>query len=61
MKMYYRRGSNPGPDEPEAGMLPSEPARQANKDIKWTQFNGFVFACKMDLKKFDMRNITSQE
>ena len=26
-QMKTRRGSNPGPDEPEADMLPSEPAR----------------------------------
>ena len=30
MKIYYpRRGSNPGPAESEAEMLPSEPARRA--------------------------------
>ena len=31
MKIYYPAGDRtPGPAEPEADMLPSEPARQAN-------------------------------
>ena len=28
------RGSNPGPAEPEADMLPSEPARRANEAVE---------------------------
>ena len=29
MKIYHPAGDNPGPAEPEADMLPSEPARRA--------------------------------
>ena len=41
-----RRGSNPGPAEPEADMLPSEPVRRAlfkiQKTVSNNIKNGFV-------------------